>query len=173
MQNRCDYCGTVMELSADVFGGREKAEVKCPDCGRLVWVVNPMLETLRQEPTKKKLNPVTSEIGTDGHVLHLPDNTEISLRALEGRESGTVYAVPKPRMTVGRANADIIINDPMISRMHCALEVSDEGIRLLDLGSTNGTFVNDQQIESAVLSSGSTFRVGEHLFQLVISPKEI
>ncbi|HUU14227.1 MAG TPA: FHA domain-containing protein [Terriglobia bacterium] len=172
MQNRCDYCGTVMELRGEIFGDREKADVECPGCGRTIWVVNPTLETLRQETTKKKVTPVTSEVGTDGRRLHLPENAEISLRALEGRESGTVYAVPKPRMTIGRANADIIDHDPMMSRIHCALEVSDEGIRLLDLGSTNGTFVNDQQIESAALSNGSTFRAGEHLFQVVISPKE-
>jgi pSer/pThr/pTyr-binding forkhead associated (FHA) protein len=161
-----------MELNAGFFGDREKAEVKCSDCGRMVSVVNPMLETLRQEPTKKEISSVTSEVGTDGRTLHLPENTEISLRALEGKERGTVYAVPKPRMTIGRGNTDIVVDDPMISRTHCALEVSDDGIRVLDLGSTNGTFVNDKQVESAALSSGSTFRLGEHLFQLVISPKE-
>lgn len=172
MQIRCDQCGTVMELKADFFGDREKAQVECSGCGRMAWVVNPMLATLRQEPTKKKINSVTSEIGTDGRRLHLPENVEISLRALEGKEGGTVYAVPKPRMTIGRGNADIVVDDPMISRIHCALEVSDEGIRLLDLGSTNGTLVGEHPIESADLSSGSTFRAGEHLFQLVVSPKK-
>jgi hypothetical protein len=168
---RCDHCGAVTELRPDFFGDREKAEVKCPDCGQTAWVVNPTLATLRQEPTKKKINVVTSEVGANGRTLRLPENLEISLRALQGKERGTVYPVPKPRVTIGRGNTDIVVDDPMISRVHCALEVSDEGIRLLDLGSTNGTFVNDKSVESATLSSGSTFRLGEHLFQLVVSPK--
>jgi pSer/pThr/pTyr-binding forkhead associated (FHA) protein len=162
-----------MNLRNDFLGDREKAEVECSGCGRMVWVVNPMLATLRQETTKKKINPVASEVGTDGRRLHLPENAEISLRTLEGRETGTVYSIPKPRMTIGRANADIIVDDPMMSRIHCALEVSDEGIKLFDLDSTNGTFVDERQIKSTRLSSGSTFRAGEHLFQLVISPKAI
>ncbi len=171
MQIPCDQCGTVNELGADFFAGREKAEVTCAGCGRTSWVVNPMLATLRQDTTKKKVNPVTSEVGTDGRRLRLPEDQEISLRVLAGRESGTVFAVHKARLTIGRANADIVVDDPMVSRIHGALEFSEEGIRLLDLGSTNGTYMDDRQIESAALSGGSTFRMGEHLFQLVISPK--
>jgi len=43
---------------------------------------------------------------------------------------------------------------------------------LRDLGSTNGTLVNDELIAAATLENGSTFRIGKHVFQLVISPKE-
>jgi hypothetical protein len=161
-----------LDLAGDIFGNREKIDVKCSACGEAVQVVNPRLATFRQEATKKKVEAITSEIGTDGRALRLPADEEISLRVLEGEEKGTVYPLTKPRMTIGRANADIIVSDQRMSRIHCALEVSEEGVMVLDLSSTNGTFVDERPIKSVALSSGSTFRAGDHLFQLVVSPKE-
>lgn len=172
MEIRCDKCGHVSRLGGEGFADRERIELACPACGRTIRVVNPTLATFRQEPTKKKVEPISSDVGSDGRTLRLPAAQEISLRALEGEEKGTVYPVTKPRMTIGRANADIIVSDLMISRLHCALEIGDDSVMLLDLGSTNGTFVNGRQIEAAALSNGATFTAGEHLFQLVISPKE-
>lgn len=131
-----------------------------------------MLATFRQEPTDRKLAPITSEVSPEGRLLHLPEDKEISLDVLEGGEKGTVYPVTKPRTTIGRANADVLVSDPMMSRLHCALEIGKEGVLLRDLGSTNGTLLNGRPIRTAMLFSGSTFRAGDHLFQLVISPKK-
>jgi len=44
-------------------------------------------------------------------------------------------------------------------------------VLLRDLGSTNGTIVGNQLVETATLTSGSTFRVGMHIFQLLITSK--
>jgi pSer/pThr/pTyr-binding forkhead associated (FHA) protein len=79
--------------------------------------------------------------------------------------------VNKPRLLIGRSNADITIDDPTASRLHCALEVSERQVFVRDLGSSNGTFVNDQPVVIAPLDHGSTFRVGMHVFQLVITPR--
>jgi pSer/pThr/pTyr-binding forkhead associated (FHA) protein len=80
--------------------------------------------------------------------------------------------VTKPRITIGRSNVDITVNDRMVSRVHCALEISDEGVLLRDLESANGTVVDNQPISAVVLRNGSAFRIGNHVFQLVISPKK-
>ena len=48
----------------------------------------------------------------------------------------------------------------------------DDEVLLHELGSTNGTLVNDQPISSSMIEDGSTFRVGNHVFQLRIGPKE-
>lgn len=162
----------MITVTDDPFGNREKADVTCPACGGTSRIVNPKLATFRLDTTKKKVSPLTSEVGSDGRPLSLPEDHEISLKVLEGQEKGTVYSVAKPRVTIGRVNADIVVNDPLISRVHCVLEIGEDGVLLRDLGSTNGTMVEGQRIQTAFLSSGSTFRVGRHILQLTITPKQ-
>lgn len=101
-------------------------------------------------------------------MLRLPADQQISLRVLEGADEGTVYPVVKPRFTLGRANADVLVNDPSASRLHCRLEVGDDGVLLRDLNSTNGTLINDQPVQAAMLAHGSAFRIGRNLYQLQI-----
>jgi pSer/pThr/pTyr-binding forkhead associated (FHA) protein len=68
--------------------------------------------------------------------------------------------------TVGRtARADFIVEAPLVSRLHCRL-TSDPSDQLVvdDLGSTNGTLVNGERIERAVLRTGDTLTVGRVTF---------
>jgi pSer/pThr/pTyr-binding forkhead associated (FHA) protein len=63
--------------------------------------------------------------------------------------------------TVGRApGADFILDAALVSRLHCRLEAEGEGLLVVDLDSTNGTFVNDKRVERARLVSGDRLRVG-------------
>lgn len=66
---------------------------------------------------------------------------------------------------LGRDNsADVILDDPGISRQHTELRVTSDGPHLIanirDLGSTNGTFVNGERISSRRLSDGDRVNVG-------------
>ena len=63
--------------------------------------------------------------------------------------------------TVGRApRADFIVDAALVSRLHCRLTASEEGVEVVDLSSTNGTFVNDKRVKKATLASGDRLRVG-------------
>jgi pSer/pThr/pTyr-binding forkhead associated (FHA) protein len=63
--------------------------------------------------------------------------------------------------TVGRApRADFILDVALVSRLHCRLTASDDNLEVLDLKSTNGTFVNDRRIEKARLATGDRLRIG-------------
>jgi pSer/pThr/pTyr-binding forkhead associated (FHA) protein len=63
--------------------------------------------------------------------------------------------------TVGRApRADFIVEAALVSRLHCRLEAGADTLEVIDLGSTNGTYVNDRRIERARLTSGDRLRVG-------------
>jgi pSer/pThr/pTyr-binding forkhead associated (FHA) protein len=121
--------------------------------------------------TRKSAPSGPLEYSEEGRLLMLPEDKKISLRVLEGSEAGTIFAVAKPRVTIGRSNVDIVINDRVVSRQHCALEISEDGVRLRDLGSTNGTIVGSELVQTAVLTSGSTFRIGMNIFQLLITSK--
>jgi pSer/pThr/pTyr-binding forkhead associated (FHA) protein len=64
--------------------------------------------------------------------------------------------------TLGRATrSDFIVDVAMVSRVHCRFTTDHAGELVVeDLDSTNGTFVNDQRIQRAVLASGDRLRVG-------------
>ncbi len=63
--------------------------------------------------------------------------------------------------TVGRApRADFVIDAALVSRVHCRLTAGDERLEVVDLSSTNGTFVNGHRIDRAVLASGDRLRLG-------------
>ena len=52
------------------------------------------------------------------------------------------------------------IKAAVVSRLHCRLTAGDEAVEVVDLSSTNGTFVNDKRIEKARLGAGDRLRVG-------------
>lgn len=63
--------------------------------------------------------------------------------------------------TVGRApRADFIVDAALVSRLHCRLTATDDKLEVVDLASTNGTFVNDKRIDKARLTKGDRLRVG-------------
>jgi VWFA-related protein len=74
--------------------------------------------------------------------------------------------VAKPVVTIGRSREnDLVIDHNTVSRQHASIKLEDDQFRLYDLGSTNGTFVGDDQVrEPVVLQDGVTVRFGEKAF---------
>lgn len=73
----------------------------------------------------------------------------------------TFRVKPGAIKTVGRApRADFIVDAALVSRLHCRLEVTDDRIDVIDLESTNGTFVNGKRIERARVRSGDLLQIG-------------
>jgi pSer/pThr/pTyr-binding forkhead associated (FHA) protein len=63
--------------------------------------------------------------------------------------------------TIGRAtNADLILDAALVSRFHCRLAANDETLEVVDLDSTNGTYVNGERVCRAHLIPGDRLRVG-------------
>jgi len=74
------------------------------------------------------------------------------LAVVEGDDPAAVYRIHRSESVVGRAeNADLQIDDPEISARHCVLVVDGPLCGLRDLGSRNGTFVNDRRLRPEVL----------------------
>jgi pSer/pThr/pTyr-binding forkhead associated (FHA) protein len=73
----------------------------------------------------------------------------------------TFRVSPGATKTVGRApRADFILEAALVSRLHCRLEAGLDKLEVVDLASTNGTYVNDKRIERARLTSGDRLRIG-------------
>lgn len=75
------------------------------------------------------------------------------------------YTFDKPVVSVGRdPGSDVFVDNPGVSRDHFRLEKNAAGeYQLVDLGSANGTFVNDQMVHTAVLKSNDVVRFGNNL----------
>jgi hypothetical protein len=56
---------------------------------------------------------------------------------------------------------DVQIQDPSISSFHCELQVAEIGVGVRDLGSTNGTFINQKQIVKGLIHSGDLLTLGQ------------
>lgn len=74
------------------------------------------------------------------------------------------YTFDKPVINVGRdPGADVYVDNPGVSRDHFRLEKTDEGeYRVVDLGSANGTFVNDQMVNAALVHNNDVVRFGKY-----------
>lgn len=80
----------------------------------------------------------------------------------EGERSHQRFVVRPPGLKIGRSPpADIILADRQVSRSHCLVELAGGGLKVSDLGSTNGTYVDGKLIEGpTLLDVGSRLRVG-------------
>ena len=101
--------------------------------------------------------------------LRLPDGVRLSLACISGPDSGRIFEIDKPRVVIGRANADIVVSDIQCSRQHAAIEVMDEHVFLVDLNSTNGTYVNDQRVVRSELDNRAEFEIGTTTLMLIRS----
>jgi diguanylate cyclase (GGDEF)-like protein len=83
------------------------------------------------------------------------------LIVISGRSVGRMYKVGAREMTIGRTqDAEIFIDDEGVSRRHAKLAPNIDGVRLIDLGSTNGTFTNGQPVDSRLLQDGDRVQIG-------------
>ena len=122
---------------------------------------------------KKNSLEDTTRVSRKGPAQALPKDKVFSLTVTAGPLKGKSFAIPKPKVTLGRSPAnDIVVDDPGVSRVHCVFEIRGPVAALVDLDSANGTFVEDQRIKTFQLESLSDFRIGDTTLMLVIRDKE-
>jgi two-component system, NtrC family, response regulator HydG len=102
---------------------------------------------------RRSLNPTVSE------------GSAFVLTVVEGPDRGAsvrLDASRPGRLLVGQSPAcDLKLKDPHVSRRHLAFELDGDRVRMHDLGSTNGTTVNDIQVVEAYLRGGEIIHAGE------------
>jgi pSer/pThr/pTyr-binding forkhead associated (FHA) protein len=76
-------------------------------------------------------------------------------------DSWTFRISPGATKTIGRAaRADFVVEAALVSRLHCRLTASDSTIDVVDLDSTNGTYINDERIRNGTLANGDRLKIG-------------
>jgi pSer/pThr/pTyr-binding forkhead associated (FHA) protein len=97
-------------------------------------------------------------------------DTRIYFRVLAGPETGKVFDVSSGgSFLVGRAKADLILCDPKVSERHAEIKIfGPEHYYLVDLASTNGTFLNGVRIDRRKFHHEDEIRVGDSLLKVSI-----
>jgi pSer/pThr/pTyr-binding forkhead associated (FHA) protein len=94
----------------------------------------------------------------------------IILRVQEGHEAGRGYQLAKVPVTLGRDElCDISIVDGRMSRQHAMIFFYAPDFYIKDLGSTNGTFVNDRRVKQQVLKNGDQIKVGSTRLEFILT----
>jgi pSer/pThr/pTyr-binding forkhead associated (FHA) protein len=103
----------------------------------------------------------------------LPRGKRVSVAVLSGPRAGDVVAVDRPRFVIGRARgagrADLELDDSQVSRIHAAIECRGGPIVLLDLRSSNGTWLGEERIESREIDDRAEFRLGSTRLMLILT----
>jgi two-component system NtrC family sensor kinase len=87
-----------------------------------------------------------------------------TLFVMQGRDKGKRFDLRGEGITVGRDGSNRIqLNDSEVSRRHCEIRHTDDGIVLADLTSSNGTFVNLEKIDERLLKNGDRLQIGRTL----------
>lgn len=117
--------------------------------GHRTSVDTPLRDLVLLEGSRIGRTPEERPLGTDGWTVTLAG----------GLEAGLVVPVPRGRkLVVGRApQADVVLPTESASWEHCTVEREDDGVRVRDAGSTNGTVIAGERIDAeGVLLTGTT-----------------
>ena len=156
----CPHCKTTLqeeEIQETVTGGRV-----CPHCQRALDEPVPA-----EAPPPPAGSPAPAEApsppaGSPSSLDKLPADKSYTLEVLDGNEPGQVFPLEKVHIVIGRRGCDVDLDDPEISRQHVSIDIHGTNATLLDLGSTNGTYMQGQRVEKGDLEDNSEFRVGTH-----------
>jgi two-component system, NtrC family, response regulator GlrR len=96
------------------------------------------------------------------------------LDVLEGPRRGASWESNADRCMLGfHPSCSFRIEDETVSRFHCEIVISDEGTRLRDLGSMNGTIVDGVRVVEAFLKNGSLLRLGVSVIRFQYTSRSI
>jgi predicted Zn finger-like uncharacterized protein len=192
----CPTCQTRYRFDESQLGGKSHASAKCKKCGGTIEIGAAEADLVtaqsaasapgdtvprREQDTTARVKRLRSDENLGGEtitgqriaeVVDLPQDKKYSLAVLQGKASGQIFHIQKVKTTVGRSDCDIVLDDPECSRQHATIDVLGSRVVLNDLGSTNGTFVQGERIQSSELENHNEFRIGEHVLMLIVTDRE-
>jgi transcriptional regulator with GAF, ATPase, and Fis domain len=103
-----------------------------------------------------------SEETRAGPALRKVRYTRARLLVTRGPATGLTLEAAGRTLTLGSApDNDLVLNDPLVSRRHCEIELAESGFRVRDLGSTNGVRIAGARVYDAAYDADSELALGE------------
>ena len=88
-----------------------------------------------------------------------------------GPIAGSRFLLDQPLTFAGRhPGSDIVLDDITVSRRHAEFRFENGEFRVVDVGSLNGTYVNREPVESAVLANGDEIQIGKFRLVFLVRP---
>jgi pSer/pThr/pTyr-binding forkhead associated (FHA) protein len=94
---------------------------------------------------------------------------QASFTVISGPYRGQTFQIPRGKFVIGReTDCHLVLDSNCVSRHHCVLLLDEYTLRIRDLGSKNGTFLNRDQtrIEERILVDGDMARVGDMVIRI-------
>ncbi len=106
-------------------------------------------------------------------ISKITDRTKAAnacLVVIYGRDLGKKFTLKQAVISIGRSTkSDIQVEQDAVSRNHCKITNDGKQVIISDLGSTNGTYVNDELISKLELADGDFIKVGRMIFKYLAS----
>jgi len=146
---------------------QEKAILRIGDCislGAVSLVLRPDTDSSISNALPPAITPEDDMLPAGQETRYRNSPPKALLRGVSGPYFGKVIGIPG-RLVIGRGDdADLILDEPEMSRRHALIEVAADSIYLRDLGSANGTYVNGVQVRDALLYSGDQIAFDRNRF---------
>jgi len=165
----CLKCNTKYTVPDEKIKGLTK--LKCSKCHALFSINEIEEDSSSKKDTAKIINRSVSDSLWTNENLQLPEDIKISIAVIKGARAGFIYKVTKPYVLIGRGKVDLIIPDKEVSRKHLAIEIRYDKILLRDLGSTNGTFIDDNKVSITRINDQTEFKIGQTTMMLIATPR--
>ncbi|MGF2946963.1 glycogen accumulation regulator GarA [Mycobacterium sp. Lab-001] len=89
-----------------------------------------------------------------------------------GPNAGSRFLLDQPVTSAGRhPDSDIFLDDVTVSRRHAEFRLDNNEFHVVDVGSLNGTYVNREPVDSAVLANGDEVQIGKFRLVFMTGPK--
>jgi pSer/pThr/pTyr-binding forkhead associated (FHA) protein len=89
-----------------------------------------------------------------------------------GPNAGSRFLLDQPTTSAGRhPDSDIFLDDVTVSRRHAEFRLETDEFQVVDVGSLNGTYVNREPVDSAVLANGDEVQIGKFRLVFLTGPK--
>jgi pSer/pThr/pTyr-binding forkhead associated (FHA) protein len=90
-----------------------------------------------------------------------------------GPNAGSRFLLDQPITSAGRhPDSDIFLDDVTVSRRHAEFRLENTEFQVVDVGSLNGTYVNREPVDSAVLANGDEVQIGKFRLVFLTGPKQ-
>lgn len=162
----CPTCGEAMHPT-EIHG------VELDRCAKHgIWFDKPELELALRRVADPALPPPLAAAGVALEIEHAGMPPLLTFTYSSPGEPVRTVQVRQPAVKLGRLKtAHVALTDPNVARMHALIDCSDaRKVKLIDLGSGQGTLVNGQRFLVAYLHSGDTIQIGATTLTVAIDP---